>query len=239
MNKHSQTITVSDIPVEIIRKKIKNIYLRVSPPRGHVRLSVPGNITDEEVRLFIDSRFSWIKQQQAKISKRPRQAGCEYVSGESHYYQGKRYILDVIERQGKHALSVGSNGRMHLYITPGASKQSRARVLHNWYRQQLKQLIPELLLKWQPIVGKEVNGWGVKKMKTRWGSCNIRDRRIWLNLELAKKSLECLEYVLVHELVHLHERYHNVNFYNLMSEFLPTWRDRKSSLNTEPVVESD
>jgi len=239
IKKNRKIITVSDVAVEVVRKKIKNIHLRILPPNGNVRVSVPGYVTDMEVYLFIVSRLSWIKQHQQRIITQPRPVEDKYVSGECHYYQGKRYLLDVIERQGKHAVSLAANDRMHLYISPGTSKQGRARVVHDWYRQQLKLLIPELLAKWQPVVGKRVNDWGVKKMKTRWGSCNIRERRIWLNLELAKKSLECLEYVLVHELVHLHERYHNANFYQLMGQFLPSWRERKSLLNTEPLVDVD
>ena len=236
-HKSRQPMTVSDIAVEVVRKKMKNMHLRILPPNGNVRVSVPGYVTDTEVYLFIVSHLSWIRQQQQEMRARPKPLEDQYISGESHYYQGKRYILDVIERQGKHAVSVGTNGRMHLYISPGTSKQGRARVLHDWYRQQLKVVIPELLAKWQPIVGKKVTDWGVKKMKTRWGSCNISDRRIWLNLELAKKSLDCLEYVLVHELVHLHERYHNAKFYRLMGQFLPTWQYSKAMLNTEPVVD--
>lgn len=239
MNTASQFITVSDIPVEIVRKNIKNIHLGVYPPEGRVRVSVPRHITNENVRLAVVTRLAWIKKQQEAFKKQPRQTEREYVSGESHYFQGKRYILEVVERYGKHSLRVKGNAKMLLEVSPGTSKDNRAVVVNDWYRQQLKILIPQLLTKWQPIVGKDVSGWGVKKMKTKWGSCNIADRRIWLNLELAKKSPECLEYILVHELVHLHERHHNDNFRRLMDQFLPSWQQSRDTLKSEPLAHED
>lgn len=239
MNIANQFITVSDIPVEIVRKNIKNIHLGVYPPEGSVRVSVPRHITNENVRLAIVSRLSWIKRRQEEFKKQPRQTEREYVSGESHYYQGKRYILDVVERHGKHALSLKSNAKMILQVSPGTSKENRALVVNNWYRQQLKKVIPQFLNKWQPVIGKEANSWGVKKMKTKWGSCNIAKRRIWINLELAKKSSECLEYILVHELIHLYERHHNDNFRRLMDKFLPNWQQSRDLLKNEPLAHED
>lgn len=239
MNISSQIITVSDIPVEIVRKNTKNIHLGVYPPEGNVRISVPSHITNENVRLAIVSRLSWIKKRQEEFKKQPRQTEREYVAGESHYFQGKRYILEVVERNGKHSFSLKNNARMLLHVSPNTTKENHALVVNNWYRQQLKKIIPDLLEKWQPIVGKEVKSWGVKKMKTKWGSCNIADRRIWINLELAKKSPECLEYIVVHELVHLHERQHNDNFRSLMDKFLPQWRQFRDKLKSEPLGHED
>ncbi len=232
-------ITVSDIPVEIVRKNIKNIHLAVYPPDGKVRISVPQNITDDNVRLAIVSKLSWIKKRQDEFLKQPRQPERFYVSGESHYYQGKRYILDVVERQGKHSFQLKSNARMLLQVNPGTTKENRALVANDWYRLQIKKDIIRLLEKWQPVIGKEVSSWGVKKMKTKWGSCNITDRRIWINLELAKKSPECLEYILVHELVHLHERHHNDNFKRLMDKFLPHWQQSRAVLKSEPLAHEE
>jgi len=229
-------VTVSGISVEIVRKDIKNIHLGVYPPVGHVRISVPYHITDENVRLAIVSRLSWIKKRQEEFKKQPRQTEREYVAGESLYFQGKRYMLEVTERHGKHSFCLKNNARMLLHVSPNTTKVNRALVINNWYRQQLKKIIPDLLEKWQPLVGKEVKSWGVKKMKTKWGSCNIADRRIWINLELAKKSPECLEYILVHELVHLHERKHNDNFCRLMDKFLPQWRQCRDTLKSQPLA---
>ena len=236
MRKGNTTITVSGIPVEVVRKNIKHMYFRVYPPDGDVRVSVPRRITNEEIRLAILSRLAWIEQQREALQKRPRQAEPEYVCGESHYYQGRRYILEVEERHGKHSLTLTNNTRMLLQVSPGTTKENRALVMDDWYRQDLKRTIPGLLEKWQPIIGKRAKSWGIKKMKTRWGSCNIKAARIWLNLELAKKSPDCLEYILVHELVHLHERYHNANFKRLMDNYFPQWRQCRAELKREPLV---
>ncbi|MGR9117291.1 MAG: M48 family metallopeptidase [Gammaproteobacteria bacterium] len=239
MSTGNQFITVSDIPVKVVRKNIKNLHLGVYPPEGAVRISVPLHITDENVRLAVVSRLSWIKKRQEEFRRQPRQTEREYISGESHYFQGKRYILDVVECYGKHSLCLKNNARMLLHVQPGTIKDNRALVVNDWYRSQLKAMIPPLLEKWQPVVGKEVRSWGVKKMKTKWGSCNIADRRVWMNLELAKKSPECLEYILVHELVHLHERHHNENFLHLMDRFLPSWRRARDFLRNEPLAHED
>lgn len=239
MSINNQIITVSDIPVKIVRKDIKNLHLGVYPPDGGVRISVPKHMTDENVRLAVVSRLSWIKKQQEEFRKQPRQSEREYVSGESHFAEGKRYLLDVIVGSAKHELILKSNAKMVLHVRPNTSKENRALVVTNWYRQRLKERIPKLLDKWQPIVGKQVNDWRVKKMKTKWGSCNIAAKRIWINLELVKKSPECLEYILVHELVHLHERHHNENFKSLMDRFLPNWRLSRDTLKSEPLAHED
>ncbi len=235
MNTNSQTITVSDIAVEIVRKNIKNIHLTVQPPEGNVRISVPRHVTHENVRLMIVSKLNWIRKKQAAFRIQPRQTPRKYVTGEIHYYRGERYILEVKEKHGKHRLSITNNDKMLLTVSPGTSMKNRALVVNNWYREQLKDIIPGLIDKWEPIIGRQVKDWGIKKMKTRWGSCNIREHRIWLNLELAKKSPECLEYVLVHELVHLHERYHNENFKRLMDKYYPNWRHSRELLKSEAL----
>ncbi|MEW8418842.1 MAG: SprT family zinc-dependent metalloprotease [Candidatus Thiodiazotropha endolucinida] len=239
MSTGSNMITVSNIPVEIVRKDIKNIHLGVYPPEGKVRISVPRHITDENVRLAVVSRLSWIKKRQEELRKQPRQTEREYISGESHYFRGRRYILEVIEKNGKHSVCLKNNAKMVLRVQPGTTKENRAVALNNWYRQQLKEEVTVLLDKWQSIVGKAVHSWGIKKMKTKWGSCNIADRRIWINLELAKKSPECLEYILVHELVHLHERHHNDNFKCLMDRFLPHWCKSRDVLKSEPLAHEE
>lgn len=236
MSISNQVIIVSDISVEIVRKDIKNLHLGVYPPEGSVRISVPDHITNENVRLAVVSKLSWIKKQQEEFKKQPRQAEREYVSGESHYFEGRRYLLNVIEQSGKHALKLKNNAKMFIYVNPNTSRDNRALVVNSWYRQEIKKVIPVLLDKWQPIIGKQVDDWRVKKMKTKWGSCNIAAKRIWINLELAKKPPECLEYILVHELVHLHERHHNENFMRLMDKYLPNWRLSRDILKSEPLA---
>jgi len=235
----SADLVVSDINIEIVRKDIKNLHLAVYPPDGHVRVAVPQKTTDDNVRLAVVSRLAWIRKQQESLAKQPRQSEREFVSGESHYFWGKRYLLEVIERRGKHEFVLKNNKKMRLTVNPNTSKTNRELVMNEWYRQQLKIRIPELLEKWQPKVGKQVNTWGVKKMKTKWGSCNIYAKRIWINLELAKKSPECLEYILVHELVHLHERCHNDRFRAKMGKVMPQWKLYKNILKSEPLGYED
>lgn len=239
MSTNSHFITVSDIPVEVVRKNIKNLHLAVYPPEGKVRVAVPNHVSDDNVRLAVVSRLAWVRKQQSAFRNQLRQTEREYVAGESHYFQGKRYLLDVVEKPGRHSLTLKNNSKMVLQVNPGTSMDNRAMVVNDWYRRQLKQSIKVLLDKWQPIIGQQVSDWGVKKMRTKWGSCNIDAKRIWLNLELAKKSPECLEYIVVHELVHLHERHHNDRFRDLMDQFLPTWRHSRDVLKGEPLAHED
>lgn len=227
-------IVVSGISVQVVRKPIKNLHLSVCPPDGHVRVAVPLHMNDDSVRLAVITRLSWIKKQQASFQAQPRQSDREMVTGESHYVFGKRYRLEVIERQGRHEVVLKQN-TLQLFVKPGTSTQNRALLLNEWYRKQLKARIPELLIHWQSVIGKQVSHWGIKRMKTKWGSCNIEQRRIWLNLELAKKPIECLEYILVHELVHLLERHHNNRFKAYMDKFLPQWQQCRDILKREPL----
>ena len=230
------TITVSGINVQIVRKDIKNLHLAVYPPNGHVRVAVPDNVTDDNVRLAVVSKLSWIKKQQQDFKEQPRQTERKYISGECHYYFGKRYRLEVIEREGKPEVRHLRSGKLKLFVKPDTSVVTKEKLITEWYRGQLKETIPSLLEKWQPKVGKKAADWGIKKMRTKWGSCNIEQRRIWLNLELAKKPLECLEYIVVHELIHLHERNHNERFKMLMDTLLPNWQARRKLLNTAPLA---
>ena len=239
MNTNSQFITVQDIRVRIVRKDIKNLHLAVYPPDGMVRVSVPRHITNDNVRLAVISKLSWIRKQQEKFTMQPRQSRREMVTGESHYLFGRRYLLELVERHGRHEISEKNNTTLVLCVNPGTSESNRRLVINEWYRNHLKEKIPGLLTKWEPVIGKEVREWGVKRMKTRWGSCNRTARRIWLNLELAKKPMECLEYVLVHELAHLRERHHNDRFRKLMDQFMPKWRMYRDLLNSAPLSHED
>jgi predicted metal-dependent hydrolase len=228
-------IEVSGIPIKIVRKTIKNIHLGVYPPDGHVRVAVPQHVTDDNVRLAVISRLKWIKEQQARFQTQPRQSQRQLVTGESHYFFGKRYRLEVVERRGSHQVVIKNNRTLQLLVNPGTTQLNRALLLNEWYRQQLKERIPELLSQWEPVIGKTVTDWSVKKMKTKWGSCNITQKRIWLNLELAKKPVDCLEYVLVHEMVHLLERNHDKRFIAYLDHFLPRWRQFRDILKSEPL----
>ena len=228
-------IRVSGVPVEIVRKGIKNLHLGVYPPHGRVRVAAPLRVSDAAVRLAVVGKLGWIKRQRARFEAQPRQSEREMVSGESHYFLGQRYRLRVVTYEGPAKVIARNKSIIELHVRRDSSAVQRERVLQRWYRQQLKELIPPVLQKWQPVLGVQANEWAIKKMKTKWGACNVKARRIWLNLELAKKPVQCLEYIIVHELVHLLERHHNDNFLALMNATLPQWRSRRSELNAAPL----
>ena len=189
--------------MEVVRKDIKNLHLGVYPPKGRVRVAVPLRLDDEAVRLAVISRLGWIRRQQNGFEQQDRQSQREMITGESHYVQGRRYRLDVIEHDGPGTVSLLNTKTLELRVRAGMGRDQREAVLHRWYRQRLRQRIPQLIAQWEPEIGVTVAQWGIKRMKTRWGTCNVEARRIWLNLELAKKPASCLEYILVHEMVHL------------------------------------
>lgn len=228
----SQHVSISGLDVEVVRKEIKNLHLGVYPPHGRVRVAAPLAVSDDAVRLAVIGKLGWIRRQQAKFARQPRQSQREMVAGESHYFMGQRYRLRITEYQGAAKVVLRNKAMIDLQVRPGTDMAQREAVLLRWHREQLKVMIPPLLDKWQPLLGVQVAHWGVKKMKTKWGSCNIDARRIWLNLELAKKPAQCLEYIVVHELVHLLERRHNARFTGLMDTHLPTWRVSRDELKS-------
>lgn len=230
-------IEVSGIQVEIVRKAIKNLHLGVYPPEGRVRIAAPQTVSDEAVRLAVVSKLPWIKRQRARFAEQARQSRREMISGESHYFLGRRYRLDVRESSGRPKVRLRGSKTIEMFVPYGSSRDVRERVLQLWYRRELKARIPSLLVKWEPKVGKRASEVRIRRMKTRWGSCNPDAGRIWLNLELIKKPEACLEYVLVHELIHLHERRHNERFYELLERAMPTWRLQREKLNRAPLAE--
>ena|ERR1044072_5689318 len=224
-------ITVSNITIDVVRKDIKNLHLAVYPPTGRVRIATPLNVDDEAVRLFAISKLGWIKKHRQSFASQRRETKREYVSGESHYVEGHRYLLNVIYQNVTPKVIIRNKKYIDLYVRPNSTVEQRKRVMIKWYRQRLKEKIPTLIEKWQPIIHVQVTGWEIKQMKTRWGTCKREPKRIWLNLELAKKPVHCLEYIIVHELVHLLERHHNNRFIGLMDKFLPQWRFCQDELN--------
>jgi predicted metal-dependent hydrolase len=235
----SQCIDVHGIRVEVVRKNIKNLHVGVYPPNGRVRVAVPLRLDDDAVRLALISRLAWIRRRQTEFEQQDRQSRREMLTGETHYFQGRRYRLNVIEHKGPPAIVSSSNTTMELRVRLGADQNEREDVLQRWYRSQLRGLIPPLIAKWESKVGVTVGEVRIKRMKTRWGSCNTAARRIWLNLELAKKPALCLEYVLVHEMVHMLERGHGERFRNLMDRYLPTWRLCREELNRTPLAHEE
>ncbi len=231
MSAQTYEINISGMQILVVRKAIKHLSLRVYPPHGHVRVAAPLRVSDEAVRLAVVGKLGWIKRQQAKLERQSRQSAREYVTGESHYFQGRRYRLNVTIQAGPARIDVRGTHIIHLSIKEGSTAAQRERVFREWHRRQLKALIPPLIEKWERRIGVNVGEVGVKFMKTKWGVCNIRTHRISLSLELVKKPVECLEYVIAHEMVHLLERLHNHRFKALMDEFVPSWRLLRKELN--------
>ncbi|MCJ8500844.1 M48 family metallopeptidase [Desulfatitalea alkaliphila] len=225
----AQRLHIGGITVELRRKPIKHLRLGVCPPDGRVRVSAPLRLDEKAIRQAIIDRLDWIRHHQERLRRRARQSPRELVSGETHYFQGHPYRLEIFAQRGPASLQL-VHDTMVLRVPPETGETRSAAVIEKWYRSRLQEQLPALLARWQPIVGVRAAEVRLKRMRTRWGSCNIAARRIWLSLELAKTPTACLEYVLVHELVHLHERYHNAHFKGLMDLFLPSWRTHKAAL---------
>lgn len=228
-------IEVSNFSIDVIRKSIKNMHLSVYPPTGRVRIAAPLNVDDEAVKLFAISKLAWIKKNQRKFEMQDRQMPRVFEQRESHYFEGKRYLLRVTEQNAPPRVEIKTKTYIDLFIRPNATVEQRQNCINEWYRKQLKSQIPQLIEKWEPIIGVSVFDWGVKQMKTKWGTCNIEQKRIWINLELAKKPHYCLEYIIVHEMIHLIERHHNDNFLAHLDKYLPKWKLYKDELNRLPV----
>lgn len=222
---------VSGIEIEVIKKNIKNMHLYVLPPMGKVRISAPIKASDESIKLFAIAKVAWIKKQIEKYENQPRQSEREYVSGESHYIWGRRYKLEVRYSNIANNVEIKTN-KLILTVRESSSQSQRENVMNEWYRAELKEKLPLIIEKWEDIIGVKVNSFGVKNMVTRWGTCNVKDKRIWINLQLAKKPIKCLDYIVVHELAHLLEKNHTPVFLDYMDKFLPDWRITKDELNS-------
>lgn len=234
-----EKISVANLTIDIVRKDIKNMHLAVYPPNGRIRLSAPEKTDSEMMRLFVISKIGWIKKHIKNFNAQPRETPREFISGESHYLLGKRYLLNVVEHNGFNKVEIKGTKTINLFIKPNTSKEDKGRIMREWHRNQLKNQIPELITKWENLIGVKTNDWGVKQMRTKWGTCNIDEKRIWINLELSKKPIICLEYIIVHELIHLLERNHNDKFTSYMNQFLPKWRLYREELNNLPVSHND
>ena len=232
-------LDVRGMAVEVVRKPIKHLHLGVHPPDGRVRVAAPARLDDDAVRLAVVTRLGWIRRRRAEFERQARQSRRELLTGESHYVDGRRYRLDVVERAGAPAVRLAGDRRLLLQVRPGAGRDARDAVLQRWHRRRLRRRLPELLSRWEPRVGVPVAEARIRRMKTRWGACNPDARRIWLNLELARKPPACLEYVVVHEMAHLIERRHTDRFRALMDRLLPSWRRRRDELNRAPLAHEE
>ncbi|MEO8384693.1 MAG: SprT family zinc-dependent metalloprotease [Betaproteobacteria bacterium] len=230
----STQIDLGGISVDVVKKDIKNIHLSVHPPTGRVRIAAPLRMNLDTIRVFAISKLAWVKQQQKKLREQARETLREYLDRESHYAWGRRYLLKHVERQGAPGIELKHN-KMILCVPPTCDDLKKQLTLDAWYREQIKEAIPPLIAKWERLMGVKVAVVRVRRMKTKWGSCNPRAGSILLNLDLAKKPRECLEYLVVHEMVHLLEPTHNARFVSLMDQFMPKWQFHRDELNRLPV----
>ena len=230
MSTSHNIIELVDISLDVIRKDIKNVHLSVHPPHGRVTIAAPLGMDLETIRLFSISKLSWIRKQQAKLKNQKREASRSYVTRESHYYLGERYLLKVVVRD-ETPMVVLKHGTIELRVRPGATKKQKEVLLQKWYRHQLKELVIRQITKLEKVMNVKVSEVCIRTMKTKWGTCVHRAGRIWLNTELAKKPIESIEYVLMHEMVHLLERNHNGNFIAYMDKYAPKWKYQREELN--------
>lgn len=227
-------IELGGVVLKVIKKDIKHLHLSVHPPSGRVRIAAPLRMNPDSIQVFAVSKLGWIRQQQRKLRQQEREPPREYLDRESHYVWGKRYLLKVTHADAVPDVQL-KHSTLLLSIRPGTSAERRQALLDGWYRGQLKAAIPALIKTWEPRLGVKVERFFVQRMRTRWGSCSPSTRSIRLNAELAKKPRECLEYILVHELVHLLEPTHNHRFIALMDQFIPRWQVQRELLNRLPV----
>ena len=235
MSTTSAYLTVRGIGIDVIFKDIKNLHIGVYPPFGRVRVAAPLRLDDEAVRLAVVQRLQWIRKQRATLQSADRQSQREMVTGESHFVWGIRYRLKAIEHPGRAHLTLAGK-RLELRVPTETCAEQRRTVLDRWYRAQLKAVIPDLIATWEPIIGRTVPAWTIRRMKTKWGSCNRETGHLWFNVELAKKHPDCLEYIIFHEMTHLLERNHTERFTALMDEHMPDWRARRDRLKAEPLA---
>lgn len=229
------TIELGDVVIELTRKAVRNVHLAVHPPAGHVTLVAPTDTRVEVARAYAATRLGWIRQQQANFRGQAREPPPRFVARESHYLWGRRHLLSVVERNGKPAVTI-DHRRITLAVRPSSSVEKRREVMHAWHRALLHEAVPPLVAKWEGTLGVRVSGYFLQRMKTRWGACNHRSGTIRLNTELVKKPRDLLEYVVVHELLHLIEPSHSTRFRDLLDAYYPAWREARMELNELPVA---
>jgi len=227
-------IDLGGISVEVVKKDIRNVHLSVHPPAGKVRIAAPLRMNLDTIRVFAVSKLDWIKRQRKKIKEQEREPARDYLDRESHYVWGKRYLMKVVEKDEAPGVEL-KHSQLVLRVRPGTGEDKRQAILDEWYRGQLRAAVPPLIAKWEPLMGVKVERFFVRRMKTKWGSCNWKAGTIRLNTDLARKPRQCLEYIVVHEMVHLLEPTHNSRFAGLMDRFIPNWKGYRETLNRLPL----
>ena len=239
MTTESYRLRVSGLQVEVLSKDIKNLHISIMPPDGRIRVSAPLNMSEESVRLAIVSKLSRIPREQNSFAAYIRESRKEMVSGESHFVDGNRYILELVKENTVPSITIKKKKTIELRARPNSSRDKREQIMQEWLRNRMRNNLAELIPKWESIIGVKASYYGIKRMRTKWGSCNSEQKRIWLNLELAKKTPQCLEYVLVHEIIHILEPKHSDRFFELLDEYMPTWRIHRDTLDKPPLVHVD
>ena len=230
----TETIELGDISIKVTRKAIKNVHLTVHPPDGRVTLAAPAATKLEVARAYAISKLKWIRDQQEQLRTQAREAQRKFVERESHYLWGRRYLMTVAERDAKPCVSL-DHKRINLFVRPGVDHAKRAQVVHEWHKSLLHEFVPPVIRKWEAKLGVKVSGYFLQRMKTKWGSCNHEAGHIRLNTELVKKPKDLVEYVIVHEMVHLIEPTHSERFVGLLDEHFPSWREARAELNELPL----
>ncbi len=227
-------ITIGNIKIEVEHKDIKNLHLSVYPPNGYVRIAAPCKLDLDTIRIYALSKLDWIKKQQTKFIEQERETEREYLNRETHLYKGERYLLRISENNKTNSVNI-EHDALVVYVRGKKEGKNIQSIIEGWYRQELKKSAEPLIKKWENIIGVKVNEFSIRKMKTRWGSCDIKTGKIGLNIELIKKPIDCLEYIIVHEIIHLFERTHNHNFTAYMNKYLPQWKEIRTELNKLPL----
>jgi len=230
----SQKIQIADLTVQVTRKAIKNVHLSVHPPSGRVTMSAPESTRLDVARAYAISKLPWIREQQAKLRAQAREAPRRFVERESHFLWGRRHLLTIKYRDAKPEV-VLDHRRITLFVRPGSDSAKRASLLHDWHKSLLHACVPDLIRKWEVRLGVKARGYFLQRMKTKWGSCNHRARHIRLSTELVKKPKDLLEYVVVHEMLHLITPTHNAKFITLLNLHYPSWREARAELNELPL----
>lgn len=231
----NEILQFNDIEVLLTFKPIENIHLSVHPPMGKVTLSAPTGTDLEQLRVFVSTKLAWIRKEQKKIRSQIHEPEYLYITNESHYFFGQRYLLVVTESNKKQQVLLHHH-KIELIVPIGSLREYKQEKLYQWYRKELRKVLAEMIEKYVKSMNVSLNHWGIRKVRTKWGSCNDRAKSVWFNIELAKKPKECIEYIVVHELAHLHERHHNDRFIALLNRHLPNWETRKKQLNELPTL---
>lgn len=230
----TETIQLGDIDIQVTRKAVKNVHLSVHPPEGHITLVAPSSTRLDVVRAYAISKLPWIRRQQEKLLAQERESPRQFVTRESHYLWGRRYLLEIVEKNAKPSVTL-DHKRILLSVRPGSDRTKRAEIIHEWHKKILHGAIPSIIAKWEKKLGVQVSGYYLQRMKTKWGSCNYRAGNIRLNTELVKKPKDHLDYIILHEMAHLIEPTHSERFFAILSEHYPGWREAREELNALPL----